>query len=358
MSFKKLFSFSIIAAAVGIAENAPVWSSEYGIGVVIGSTFLISEQPDLRRNNKFVHGLVGYLPTGTRVYFKNEQRTINNLTEAKPEIYYKVFSSIGIDGLIREDRFIRAEKSRIGKVLGKIWLHNSDPNKDKFKKLLEIGRYDNAYLDITHSDDTHYYANLIRRENTANLPEVEPVRLWKPYVEQGEVTIVDPQLFNEEDLPAPKWSSAMALDNDTIEKIIDKIKSKVGDTKEIPNFLSEIDSFLCLLSANANVELGFNVLGNGLSFNLDMSLLNQDQMIRLTERTLKLKPNDSVVYILMQNIKCDGGNPERLHRLTLQEGVIEFEKRVSVRLQDMVEPESQWVTSLQDNMVLKFLGSK
>ncbi len=355
MKFKNLFIFSIIAAVVGLAEIAPAWSSEFRIGLVIENTFLISEQANFRRNNKLVHNLVGYLPTGTRVYYKNERRTINNLTEGNPEFYYKVFSSIGIDGLIREDFLIPIEgQNRIAKVIDTIWLHNPDPAKGKFKKLLQIGRYDNAYLEITDEDDAHYYANLIRRERTADLPEKEPVRLWKQFVYQEQVIMVEPQSFDEENLPAPKWSSTTGLDNGSIKKIIDKIENKLGTIDKAHSFLQGIDSWQCLLSVNANAELGLKLLGNGLSFDLDMSLLNQDQMIRLTKRTLILKRNEPVNYIVMQNVKCDGGNPERLIRFTLQEGVIEFGKRASVRLQDLVESESKWVTSLQGSQVLPY----
>lgn len=352
MQFKNLFRFSIITASVGLAVYAPAWSSEYKIGLVMGNTFLISEQPDTQRNNRRVHGLVGYLPTGTRVYFQEKQRTISNLTEGSPEIYYKVFSSIGIDGLIREDRFIRVEgQNSIAKVIRSIWLHHPNPGKGKFRKLLEIGRYDNAYLEITHSDDTFHYAKLIRRENTAGLPKEEPVRLWKEYINQGDVIIVEPKLFDEENLPAPRSSDMLALGNDSINFIVDKIVAKLRDVDEdeVRSFLNGIGSYQCLLSANANVDLGLKVLGSGFAFQLDMPLLKQDQMVRLTKRILNLKRNEPVEYILMQNVKCDSGYPERLHRFTLQEGVIQFEKKVSVRLQDLSESESRWVTSLQGN---------
>lgn len=350
MKIEIIFRFSIFAIAVGLVGNTPSWSSEYAVGLVMGNTFLISEQPDTQRNNRHVHSLVGYLPTGTRVYFKEQQRTINNLTEAGPEIYYKVFSSIGIDGLIREDRFIRVEGERpIAKVIGTIWLHHPDPDKGDYKKLLKIGRYDNAYLEITRSNDTHYFATLIRRENIASLPKEEPVRLWKEHVEQGDVIIVEPQLFDEENLPAPRSSDIKKLDNDIISLFVDKMAAKLSniDKDEVRSFISQIGSYQCLISADANVDLGLKVLGSGFSFEFDMSLLDQDQMVRLTKRTLISKRKQPVEYILMHNIKCNDGNPERLHRFTLQEGVVEFEKRVSVRLQDLAKSDSQWVTSLQ-----------
>ena len=349
---KTMILYRIAVAVVGLAVNASAWSSEYKIGIVLGNTFLVSEQPDTQRNNRLVHGLVGYLPTGTRVYFVDEQRTINNLTEASPENYYKVFSSIGISGLIREDRLVRVEgKHSIAKVIGPIWLHHPNPDKGVFKKLLKIGRYDSAYLEITASDKTHYYATLIRTENVAGLPKEEPVRLWKQFEEAGEVIIVEPQLFDDKSLPAPRSSDIMPLDNDSINLIVDKIASKLNnvDNDDVRTFLNGIGSYQCLLSANANVDFGFEILRNGLYFELDMPLLKQDQMIRLTKRILNFKRDKPIEYILMQNVKCNDGNPERLHRLTLQEGVIEFEKRVSVRLQDLAESDSRWVTSLQGN---------
>lgn len=343
-----------LVVAVGLALHVPIQATEYQVGIVTEGAFLLSEEANARREGKLVHDLVGYLPIGTRVYFIDEVKTINNLTEGRPERYYLVLSSIGISGLLREDPFVQVKDKPIAIVVSnkQIALHNPDPAKGKFRTLLTVGPYDNAYLEITDMSDPEFiHAVLNRRAKTTDLPKAEGVRLWRENVRFGSVTVVNPQTFNDQNLPVPRWSKPEELDDSFVDELIQKVEDKLGnDLDQVRQFLSDASTIQCLLKASGEAELGFKLFGNGLSFNLALALKDQDHMFRLTQRKLNIRGEERI-YLTLQNVKCDDGNPERLQQFTLQEGIYNPQKRTSVLLQDLGEKPSEWVTSLQGREV-------
>ena len=331
----------------------PARATDYMVGVVTKGAFLLSEEPNVFRDGHLVHGLVGYLPIGTRVYFENESRVVDNLTEAQTEIYFHVYSSIGIEGLLREDLFTPVVDKPVAIVLGATTLHNPDPAKGESKKLLNVGRYDNVYLEVTGESDTHYFAILNRRESMPGLPETEEVRVWKKLVEKGVVIVVEPQNFSKQSLPVPIWDRRDTLEEDFVDIIVEKIKTKFEDElDQVKAFLGDANTIQCLVKATAEAEFGFRVFSNGLSFQLDMPIKDHSQMFRLKQRGLRMAGEQQfTTYLLLQNVQCDGRDPERLRRLTLQEGVYDPDKRASVRLKDLERRPSKWVISLQDATV-------
>ena len=335
-----------LALAAGLTFHISAHATEYELGIVTQNAFVVSKKPKVKRGRKLTYGLVGYLPIGTRVFFRDIPEKINNLKKGQPETYYPVSSSIGIEGLLREDLFVPVNEKHIAVVIGRdpITLHNPDPSKGKFKKLLTMGRYDNAYLEITDETSSHYLAFLKRRNKATNLPEIESVRLWKEYVDSGSVILIKPH----QSLRIPKWAEQEKLDNDSVKEIIEKIKDKLGDKlKQAKSILIDANTIQCLLKASSEAELGFKVFGSGLSFKLGMAFKDQDQMFRLMRRKLDKGSKKETTYLILQNVKCDGGIPERLQRLTLQEGLYNPKKRASVRLKDLTIQPSKWITSLQ-----------
>ena len=342
-----------ILVAVVLFFVVPAHATDYMAGVVTKGAFLLSEEPNVLRDGQNVHGLVGYLPIGTRVYFKNESRMVDNLTEAQTEIYYRVYSSIGIDGLLRVDLFKPVVDKPIAVVISATTLHNPDPAKGTFRKLLDVGRYDNVYLEITGESDTHFDAVLNRRDSMAGLPQREPVRVWKKLVDNGLVIMVVPQYFGEQSLPVPRWDKRETLGDNFVNGIIDEIEARFGgELDRVRAILGDANTIQCLVKATAEAEFGFKVFSNGLSFQLDMPVKDYSQMFRLKQRRLQMAgEHQSTDYLLLQNVQCDGRDPERLRRLTLQEGVYDSDKRASVRLKDLESRPSKWVISLQDPTV-------
>ena len=336
--------------AVVLVFAVPAHATDYMVGVVTKGAFLLSEEPNVLRDGHNVHGLVGYLPIGTRVYFNNEPRVVDNLTEARMETYFSVYSSIGIEGLLREDLFTAVVNNPIAVVVSATTLHNPDPVKGTFRRLLDVGRYDNVYLEITGESDTHFNATLNRRDSMPGLPKTEPVRVWKKLVEKGFVIVVEPQYFDKQSLPIPRWDKRETLDESLIDDIINKFRTRFdGELDRVRTFLGDANTIQCLLKATADARFGFSVFSNGLSFQLDMSVKDYSQMFRLKQRRLRMPGGQqSTDYLLLQNVQCDGGDPERLQRLTVQEGVYDPNKRASVRLKDLERRPSKWVISLQD----------
>lgn len=343
---------TVFAVVVGIAFSVPGLATEYLTGIVTKGTFLLSETANVQRENHWYHGLVGYLPIGTRLYFVDQPITLNNLSEGVPEHYYKVASSIGIGGLLLEDRFIGVKDNPIAVVVSSevIALHNPNPKNGKYRKLLTIGRYDGAYLQITDMSDPEFFSAILHRTGENELPQQEPVRVWRQLIDRGLVVVVNPARISEQEMSVPVWDSQEKLDNELIDKIRIAIAERIGveqwDT--VKNFLNDANTIQCLLSAEGRVEVGFTLFSNGLSFNLDLAFKEQDHMFRLHQRKLKMG-NDQWTYLILQNVKCDQATPVRLQQLTLQEGAYDPNKRALVRLKDWEQERSNWVVSLSGN---------
>ena len=335
------------AITVGLVFSASVGAADYAVGIVTKGAFLLSEKANVQRENLWVHGRVGYLPVGTRVYVENKPKTLNNLREGEKETYFRVRSSIGISGLLREDRFIRVKDKPIAVVVSShtIAIHGSKRVKDKFKKILEVGHYDGVYFEITGYDKSEYMsADLRRPKQTKNLPKSEPVRLWQEYVRKDLVKVVKPQTVNDQIPPFPVWGEQEILGVDFIKKALGALGKKVNDYVG-PNVLTDADAFQCLLKGNAKLKLGFELFSNELSFGLDLAFKEQDHMFRLTQQKLKISKGERT-YVMLKNVKCDGPYPERLQRFTVQEGENDITKRDFVRLKDWQEGSSKWIVSL------------
>ncbi len=347
---------ALLVATLSLIVSVSASAVDYSVGIVIEGAFLLSDIPNVKRENRYVYGLVGYLPVGTRVYLNGETEEVTNLSEGGRDTYFHVFSSIGIKGLIRQDRFQKVDGNRIAVAVSsyEVALHNPDPATDpdpakgKFKKMGTIGRYGGNYLEITDDGDEIFYKAILHRSHpTANLKKSEKVRLWKELVNQGAVILVNPEKFSETNLPAPLWSKYDVVEKESVEVLVEKVKEKFGDNLDkVREWLGDSDNFQCLLKADGSAQLGFNVFGTGLSFKMAVAFKDQDHMFRFGMRTLRTGPN-RVKYTFLKNVKCDGATPERLHQLTIQKGLYDSAQREFIRLKYFVPKlQSKWITSL------------
>ncbi len=117
--------------------------AETKLGIVKKNSFVLSKKPNVKRQGSYLCGLVGYLPIGRRVWWNADPVTVKHLKESRPETYYPVKSSIGIGGLLHKDTFIEVGNRPVAVVIGneQTWLHNPDPAKGEFNRLMKIGRY-------------------------------------------------------------------------------------------------------------------------------------------------------------------------------------------------------------------------
>lgn len=319
------------------------------VGVVTKNTFLLSRDANVKRENKYVYGLVGYLPIGTRIYIEGKKRTVNNLSLGTPEIYYPISSSIGIGGLIREDRIRLVTTNPIGVVVSsnEIALHHPDPKRGKWKKLLTMGKYGGDYLEILGNVEDEFYSAMLHRSvQVEGLPKSEPVRVWGELVKSGSIFIVNPANSYDAPVPVPVWSDKKKIDLGMIDNLVEAIKEKLGDNiDDLKPFLTEFDGIQCLLSSDAKASLGFKLFGTGLSFDLKASFKEQDHMYRFTRRQLT-SGDKHETYTFLQNVSCEGSTPKRLQQLTIQEGVYNPDRRIRIELQDFKLSTEPWKTTL------------
>lgn len=341
---------------VGVSATA----SEYRLGISIQRAFLLSDSPDSRKGDQLVHSLVGYLPTGTIVYFSGPRRKLYNHNDEVHEYYYRVDTDIGYSGLLREDLFIEVYDQAIAIPVAprKIWLyHPTLPNNPDApaRKMLQFSRTDGVYLEIVSISDPEYYDVILHRaEPGAFLPSTEKGRLKKVNVRSAALKLVkpiNPSEVKNFDQIIPKWSEKENIEQRYIQKIAEVLKEKVPEVAiDLRSFFSDLNRLQCILHASGQADIGFKIFGTGLGFTMGMNVKETDHMYSFEKYDL-IKGNNASTQTIFRNVKCDGLLPERLVQLTLQEGVYNPKKRVYVRLKDLQLAKSPWITTLQGSKV-------
>ena len=333
----------------GIAVSTESFAADYHPGVVTKNTFVLSENADTPRDNLLVHDLVGYLPVGTRVYYLDVPVSITNLRTGTDEIYYRVRSNIGINGLLREDRFVKVSDKPIAVSVAsyEVPLFDVGATVDSPRHKFNIERYGGHYLEIESAEDPVYYTAILHRAQTAaGLPATERVKLKKLHVNVGAVVLVPPETLTREQLSVPHWSARQLLDDTFIAELVEDAKENFEDEiDQVRDFLGDLNTLQCLLKASADAEFGFRIFGNGLGFNVELDIKEQDHMYAFERHDLTIE-GTTRTYILLRNVLCDGSTPERLVRLTMQEGAYNPSRREYIRLKDLKETNSPWVVSL------------
>lgn len=322
-------------------------------GLVKSGSFVLSEQPDLKRGDRLVHSLVGYLPVGTRVIVEGK-RIVTNLKNIQNETYYLIKSELGVGGLIREDLLIRADNKKLAISIAsfEIAIHQPNATKDNPTIRFYLGRNGGNYLELTGESSEGFYDAILHRPNSKNasLPSSEKVRLNKKYVEQKLVSVLDPSdpyLKNE---LRSVWTNLDQKDN-YFDMVVQKVKDKVKDNDiAITQLLGDINDLQCLIGGTLEGKLGFEVFSNGFSLNLKSSL--KDQGVKYTFERKKLLVDNSIKYFSgIGVVKCDGLTPIRMQSFTLQEDVFFADKRFSISLKDLEKSKSKWINTLQNSTI-------
>ena len=250
--------------------------SNVNFGLVKQGSFLLNKTPNTLRDGLWVHGLIGYLPTGTRVIIKDKQ-DVTNLRTSDNETYYFVKSEFGIQGLLREDLLIKANGRKLAVSIASypIQIHQSVATLQNPHKRFTLGRHGGDYLEITGESEEGFYDVILHRAiyKSIGLPETEKARLKKLYVNQNQVALLDPSEKSLKKEFDSTWSSIVGADDDSFKKIINKIKDKIGtDFDKIKSIITNINDLQCLLCGSFNGELGYKVFSNGFSLKLDAEL--------------------------------------------------------------------------------------
>ena len=340
--FAALFGTKGILAALALTAGfivySPVHAAYYGVGIITKGTFLVSEDANIQQKDSsdpFTHGAIGYLPAGTLIAIKNGPIILDNLTKGKQEKYYSVSSSLGFSGLVHEDFLIRiqAKGKTLAIVTGSapVTLHVVGPDKDpapRKKDEFKLSRHDIAYMEITHTKDNYYLAEL--KYWTKNPSKSQPVRLLKGYVDAGLVTLIRDNLK----LVVPKWSEQEKLPRNSIEQFIEKMKNKIIDILDSARTILD-DAYLinqCPGTTIDKIKNSLRVFGIGAESHKG----DEEQMFRLSQRKLIIGEKKTF-YLMLQNIKCQDGRLEQLQLFKLQQGINDTQKQVSIHLQDLKE---------------------
>lgn len=347
-----LGSFVVIAAFLLCIAQA-VKAEQYRPAIVTEGAFLLSKYPDTVRDEIKVHHLVGYLPTGTKVYVGN-QHILNNLSKGEKESYNEIVSDIGVTGLLREDLFVLVENRPVAVTVAsyEIPIHQPYASLQKPSVRFTLGRYGGNYLEITGEEEEGFYDVILHRAHpVASLPATEPGRLKKEYAEKGHVIITYPQPVDSRDADFPVWTAGAPLEAPFIDELLQKVRDKLGDDLDTArSFLQDLNALQCMLSSNAKAAFGFTFFSNGLSFNLDLNFKDASQMYLFDRHELK-QGGDTRLFTMLRTIHCDGSSPDRLFQITLQEGLYDLDKRVTIRLKDLSQAKSKWITTLQGREV-------
>ena len=328
-------SFAFAPLGVLAAENA----------IITKGTLLRSETP-ITVSAIPSHPVIGYLPVGTRIVV-GRPVTLINLSQSVEEGFYAVTSSLGISGLVRHDRFVRIKRHPIAVSISdfQIRLHRPDATQITDRGIF-LGRYLGNYLEIVGDNHRLFYdAILHRSESVGSLPESEPVRLWKRFVQVGLVVVVDVPKPSAKAIKMPKWSKDLPLDNVIIQKVSSVIKNKIG-LKNVEAFFRDIHTLQCRLTADASAGFGFKIFNNGLEFNLGFAFKEKDHAIVFQMFKL-VTSKRTETYTVLRNVICDGFAPERLIRITIQEGAHNPNKRITQRLKDLERRTEKWTISMQ-----------
>jgi hypothetical protein len=339
----------LVGLFAGIAQAQDPVKVE--LGLVKSGAFLLSLEPDTLRDNLLVHSLTGYLPTGTRVVI-GEEKIVTNLSSSDDEKYYFVKSELGLSGLLREDLLVHANGRRLAISIASflIQVHQPSATLNKPAKRFKIGRYGGDYFEVTGESEAGFYDVVLHRASheSTGLPPTEKARLKKLYVENKQVSFLDP---SDADLLTEfnkAWNTVVDINDSYFNDVLDTVKNNMGEDslENIRTMLGDINNLQCLLAANADGEFGFKVFSNGFSVKLEAGLKQSGIKYLFDMKKLSLD-NDTKYYSSISAIKCNGLKPIRLEKFTMQEGGLSINKRFEISLSDLKKSKSRWINTLQ-----------
>ena len=346
-----LIAFVILFSNITQAQESGI----VALGLVKNGAFLLSREPNTLRDNLLVHSLTGYLPTGTRVVI-GEEKIVTNLSSSDDEKYYFVKSELGLSGLLREDLLVHANGRRLAISIASflIQIHQPYATLEKPTKRFKIGRYGGDYFEVTGETEAGFYDVILHRagHESTGLPSTEKARLKKLYVENKQVSFLDP---SDADLLTEfnkAWNTVVDINDSYFNDVLNTVKNNMGEDslENIRTMLGDINNLQCLVAAKADGEFGFKVFSNGFSVKLEAEL-KQSGIKYLFDRKKLSIDNETKYYSSISAIKCEGLKPIRLEKFTMQEGGLSVDKRFEISLSDLKKSKSKWINTLQGQEV-------
>jgi hypothetical protein len=168
--------------------------------------FLLSPEPSVQRNGRWVHDLVGYAPVGTVVYVEegSPSRELFNYGQDRYESYVAVRSDLGVPGLLRSDLKTDLGETQVLVPVGdrRIPIRTQGSTRYESRRLAEFSRSDGAYLVLVGDADSEFYDVELPWTAAEGRP-ADRGRLRRRWVDEGEVLL----LSRDAVAPAPPASS-------------------------------------------------------------------------------------------------------------------------------------------------------
>jgi hypothetical protein len=330
----------------------PAYSAEdLGYGITKQGAFILSLEPDVERNGGKRHSLTGYLPVGT-VVKASPGKNITHIDTYIEYPYYYVESELGFAGLVREDLIELANGRKLAVVVsnGEISLDARNTQSGARNPKIKITRSGGHYLEVMSDSEANFYDVVLHRGNTANglLPATEEFRLFKKFVEENAVNILDPDDTSLEQRIEWSFGRPENVEQNIISELAAQIREQMADygADQIGELLSTVNDVQCLLAADGNAELGFKVFSTGLALKLNFDLMESGSKYIFNRRYIG-NPDFQYEFLELGVVECNGSRPVRLSHLAL--GETNLEKRFYITADDIEKTAatSPWINTLQ-----------
>jgi hypothetical protein len=143
---------------------------------------------------------------------------------------------------------------------------------------IRILPFDGKYLRVTDDKDDEFYTVELTWPKGKSLPDKGKLR--KKWVSSGEVLLLSSEKITPN---VPRIAAGdQAQKDEYLSKIAKKVQEAVGmRMEEVLSFLKDLDSLQCMLSAEANADIGMKVFGAGLGLEFALKLKKEDRMYKL-----------------------------------------------------------------------------
>ncbi|MCF8079123.1 MAG: hypothetical protein K9K88_07570 [Desulfobacterales bacterium] len=311
---------------------------------VQNGAFLLSREAAVFRDNRFYHDIVGYIPVGTVVYYEagRTPKDMFNYERGQYEHYVWVNSDIGIAGLLRTD----LKRDIVDDILvpvanRRVVIQTSSSTKYDAHKLSEFSRADGVFLTVIDDADPDFF--VVDLPWTAS-PDRPPDRgkLFKRFVEDGQVRRLSPETV-ETEYPrvyekerSPSTEPPVDAESDYLRDISEKIAARIDDSADAVHlFLKNLEQIRCILSSDADLDMGVKIFGAGLGLNFALSLKEKDRFWDLGKRVYYKGDRIYKEFVTLKAIGCRDNSPYRMEHFMLSEAGLNPNRRVLVWADDI-----------------------
>jgi len=332
--FLALLAFSCGSVLAGTNQAAFVKSG----------AFLLSREATVFRDDRFYHDIVGYIPVGTVVYYEagRPPKDMFNYDRSQYEGYVWVNSDIGLAGLLRAD----LKRDILDDILvpvanRRFVIQTSSSTKYDTHKLSEFSRSDGVFLTVIDDSDPDFF--IVDLPWTASLDRApDRGKLFKRFVEDGQVRRLSPETVQTEYprvYEKKRNTSAeppVDADPDYLRDISEKIAERIDDSADAVHlFLKNLEQIRCILSSDADLDLGVKIFGAGLGLNFALSLKEKDRFWDLGKRVYYKGDRIYKEFVTLKAIACKDNSPYRMEHFMLSEASLNPNRRVLVWADDI-----------------------